>query len=124
MFTRSVDDVVPVQWGNGTSHRILTKADGMGFAVAVTLVRQGTTSALQYRDHLEACFCVAGSGEVVEKDGTRHKIVPGTIYALDQHDPHYLIASDYEDLHLISVFNPPIVGDEKHTLSDDGFSQY
>ncbi|MEU9705428.1 ectoine synthase [Streptomyces sp. NPDC047981] len=124
MFTRSVDDVVPVQWGNGTSHRLLTKTDGMGFAVAVTLVRQGTTSALQYRDHLEACYCVAGSGEVVEKDGTRHKITPGTIYALDEHDPHYLIASDYEDLHLISVFNPPIVGDEKHKLSADGFSQY
>ncbi len=124
MFTRSVDDVVPVEWGNGTSHRLLTEADAMGFAVAVTQVRQGTTSALQYRNHLEACYCVAGSGEVVETDGTRHKIMPGTIYALDEHDPHYLIASDDEDLHLISVFNPPIVGDEKHTLSEDGFSQY
>ncbi|MGW0606681.1 ectoine synthase [Streptomyces sp. NPDC002644] len=124
MFTRSVDDVVPVEWGNGTSHRLLVEADRMGFAFAVTLVRQGTTSALQYRNHLEACYCVEGSGEVVEKDGTRHKIVPGTIYVLDQHDPHYLIASDYEDLHLVSVFNPPIVGDERHTLSEDGFSQY
>ncbi|WP_354598025.1 ectoine synthase [Streptomyces sp. JL1001] len=124
MIIRSVDDVVPVQWGNGTSHRLLTQADEMGFAVAVTLVRAGTTSALQYRNHLEACFCVAGSGEVVEKDGTHHKILPGMIYALDQHDPHYLVASDDEDLHLISVFNPPIVGNEKHTLSDDGFSQY
>ncbi|MDN3026456.1 ectoine synthase [Streptomyces sp. S.PB5] len=124
MFTRSVDDVVPVEWGNGTSHRLLVEADRMGFAFAVTMVRQGTTSALQYRDHLEACFCVAGSGEVVEKDGTRHKIMPGTIYVLNEHDPHYLIASDYEDLHLVSVFNPPIVGNERHTLSEDGFSQY
>ncbi|WMX45703.1 ectoine synthase [Streptomyces roseicoloratus] len=124
MFTRSLDDVAPVEWGNGLSTRLLTESDGMGFAVCDTLVRQGTTSALQYRRHLEACYCIGGSGEVVEKDGTRHKIVPGTIYVLDNHDPHYLIASDYEDLHLVSIFNPPIVGNEKHTLSEDGFSQY
>ncbi|GAA3012211.1 ectoine synthase [Kitasatospora albolonga] len=124
MFVRSLDDVAPVEWGNGTSHRLLTKSDGMGFAVADTLVRKGTSSALQYRNHLEACYCVGGSGEVVEKDGTRHKITKGTIYVLDQHDPHYLIASDDEDLLLVSIFNPPIVGTEKHTLSEDGFSQY
>jgi L-ectoine synthase len=124
MFTRSLDDVVPVEWGNGMSYRLLTKTDGMGFAVADTLVRKGTSSALQYRNHLEACYCIGGSGEVVEKDGTRHKIVPGTIYVLNQHDPHYLVASADEDLHLVSIFNPPINGDEKHTLSEDGFSQY
>ncbi|RAJ45673.1 L-ectoine synthase [Kitasatospora sp. SolWspMP-SS2h] len=124
MFTRSLDDVAAVEWGNGLSYRLLTKRDGMGFAVADTLVRKGTSSALQYRNHLEACYCIGGSGEVVEKDGTRHKIVPGTIYVLDQHDPHYLLASPDEDLHLVSIFNPPINGDEKHTLSEDGFSQY
>ncbi|MFJ9840440.1 ectoine synthase [Kitasatospora sp. NPDC101155] len=124
MFTRSLDDVAPVEWGNGLSYRLLTKSDGMGFAVADTLVRKGTSSALQYRHHLEACYCIGGSGEVVEKDGTRHKIVPGTIYVLNEHDPHYLVASADEDLHLVSIFNPPINGDEKHTLSADGFSQY
>ncbi|WP_433010610.1 ectoine synthase [Kribbella sp. CA-294648] len=124
MIVRSIETLAPVEWGNGLSYRVLTQADGMGFAICDTLVRRGTTSALQYRDHLEACFCVGGSGEVVETDGTRHKIVPGTIYALNEHDAHYLIASDDEDLHLISVFNPPINGDEKHTLSADGFSQY
>ncbi|NDZ81021.1 L-ectoine synthase [Streptomyces sp. SID10853] len=124
MIVRSLDDVAPVEWGNGLSYRILTKSDGMGFAVADTLVRKGTSSALQYRNHLEACYCIGGSGEVVEQDGTRHKIVEGTIYALDQHDPHYLVASADEDFHLVSIFNPPINGDEKHTLSPDGFSQY
>ncbi|MFB6719182.1 ectoine synthase [Kribbella sp. NPDC056345] len=124
MIVRSIDTIAPVEWGNGLSYRVLTQADGMGFAICDTLVRRGTTSALQYRAHLEACFCIGGSGEVVEKDGTRHKIVEGTMYALNEHDPHYLIASEDEDLHLISVFNPPINGDEKHTLSADGFSQY
>ncbi|MFD7167365.1 ectoine synthase [Streptomyces violascens] len=124
MIVRSIDTLAPVEWGNGLSYRVLTESDGMGFAVCDTLVRRGTSSALQYRNHLEACYCVGGSGEVVEKDGTRHKIVQGTIYALDRHDAHYLVASDDEDLHLISVFNPPINGTEKHSLSEDGFSQY
>ena len=124
MIVRSLDDVAPVEWGNGLSTRLLTASDAMGFALADTRVRRGTTSALQYRNHLEACYCVSGSGEVVEKHGKRHKITPGTLYALNEHDPHYLVASDDEDLHLVSIWNPPINGDEKHTLSEDGFSQY
>jgi L-ectoine synthase len=124
MIVRSITDVVPVEWGNGTSHRLLTWADGMGFTMAETLVRRGTSSALQYRRHLEACYCIGGSGEILTKDGERFKIAEGVIYALDQNDAHHLIASNYEDLRLISVFNPALRGDEKHTLSSDGFSQY
>ncbi|GGS11148.1 MULTISPECIES: ectoine synthase [Streptomyces] len=124
MIVRSISELAPVEWGNGTSHRLLTEADGMGFTVCETLVRKGTQSALQYRRHLEACYCTGGSGEVVTASGERFKITEGTIYALDEHDPHYLIASDYEDLRLVSVFSPALRGDEKHTLSPDGFSQY
>lgn len=124
MIVRSYDEIAPVEWGNGTSHRLLTESDGMGFTVCETLVRRGTTSALQYRRHLEACYCIGGSGEVVTVDGEHHKIMEGTLYALDKHDAHYLVASDDEDLRLISVFNPPLRGDEKHNLSEDGFSQY
>jgi L-ectoine synthase len=124
VIVRSYDEIAPVEWGNGTSHRLLTESDGMGFTVCETLVRRGTTSALQYRRHLEACYCIGGSGEVVTVDGEHHKIMEGTLYALDKHDAHYLVASDDEDLRLISVFNPPLRGDEKHNLSEDGFSQY
>ncbi|MER6025298.1 ectoine synthase [Streptomyces sp. NPDC001851] len=124
MIVRSISELAPVEWGNGTSHRLLTEADGMGFTVCETLVRKGTTSALQYRNHLEACYCTGGSGEVVTVSGERYKITAGTIYALNENDAHYLIASDYEDLTLISVFSPALRGDEKHTLSADGFSQY
>ncbi|MET9961907.1 ectoine synthase [Streptomyces sp. NPDC006326] len=124
MIVRSTDELAPVEWGNGTSHRLLTEADGMGFTVCETLVRRGSTSPLQYLRHLEACYCTGGSGEVVTTDGTRYKITEGTIYALNEHDAHYLVASDDEDLKLISVFSPALRGDEKHTLSPDGFSQY
>ena len=124
MIIRSIDTVKTVDWGNGLSRRFLLEADQVGYSITDTTVRAGTKSRLEYRNHLEACYCIGGSGEVVEKDGTRHKITPGTIYALNEHDAHYLVASDDEDLHLVSIWNPPITGDEKHTLSEDGFSQY
>ncbi|MCI2237318.1 ectoine synthase [Paenibacillus sp. TRM 82003] len=124
MIIRQRDAVDSVDWGNGTSDRLLVERDGMGFAVAHTIVKAGTSSKLQYRRHLEACYCLSGSGAVVEADGTRHEIGPGTLYALDAHDPHVLEASAHEDMHLVSVFNPPINGDEKHRLDPTGYSQY
>ena len=79
------------EWGNGTSHRFLLEADGMGYTVTDTIVKAGTKSLIEYKNHLEACYCIEGSGSVIEMDGTEHKIVVGTMYALDKHDPHYLL---------------------------------
>lgn len=125
MIHRNRKDVEGVNWGNGTSHRLLTKSDNMGFTVAHTVVKAGTESKLQYRRHLEACYCIAGSGRVVSADGsTTYVIRPGTIYALNEHDAHVLAASKDEDMELISVFNPPLTGDESHQLDPCGFSQY
>lgn len=125
MFIRSRDDVPAIEWGQGTSERLLTAKDNMGFAVAHTVVRAGSEAALQYRNHLEACYCIAGSGAVYNADrSVRYDIKPGTIYVLDEHDAHYLSASDHEDMELISIFNPPITGEEAHTLSEEGFSSY
>lgn len=124
MFTRSTTEVEPVEWGNGTSHRLLVEADNMGFALALTLVRAGTESKLVYRRNLEACYCIGGSGSVEDTRGNRFDLVPGVVYALDGHEPHYLCASEHEDFELVSIFNPPIRGDEKHVLNADGFSSY
>ncbi|WGH84707.1 ectoine synthase [Auritidibacter ignavus] len=124
MFTRSRDDVEKVEWGGGTSERLLVDKDNMGFAVAHTVVRAGSSSKLQYRNHLEACYCIGGSGSVVEPDGTEHKITEGTIYVLDEHDAHTLKGDDNEDLILVSIFNPAITGNEKHELTEDGYSSY
>ncbi len=128
MFTRSCEDVEKtdhfVDWGNGTSHRLLTEADGMGFTVCHTVVRAGTRSRLQYRNHLEACYCIGGSGSVESLDGVNYPVVPGTIYVLDKHDDHFLIADDENDMILVSVFNPPLKGTERHNLDGDGGSAY
>jgi L-ectoine synthase len=53
-------------------------------------------------------------------DGTEHEIVPGTLYALDQHDCHDLVADDAEDLRLVCMFTPALTGDEAHHLTESG----
>lgn len=113
-----------VDWGNGTSVRLLTAVDGMGFTVCYTVVRAGGSSLLEYRSHLEACFCIAGSGEVEAADGAVHRVTPGVLYALDQHDRHWLRADPEHDLILLSVFNPPLTGSERHSLDRLEASSY
>ena len=120
MIIRKLEDVKTVEWGNGLSRRFLLEADGMGYTVTDTIVNKGTKSLLEYENHLEACYCIAGRGSVIEMDGTEHEIVPGTIYALDNHDSHYLLASDEEDLRLVCMFTPALTGDEAHTFGESG----
>ncbi|MEU0793682.1 MULTISPECIES: ectoine synthase [Amycolatopsis] len=123
MIIRKLSEVEGVEWGNGLSHRFLTLRDGMGYTVTHTIVRAGTDSALEYKNHLEACYCIAGSGKVIDSAGDEHVIEVGTIYALDKHDPHHLIASPHEDMVLVCMFTPALIGDESHNL-DDEFSNY
>jgi L-ectoine synthase len=124
MIIRRIDDITPVEWGSGTSHRFLTARDGMGYTVTETIVRAGTKSPLEYRNHLEACYCIEGSGSVIEADGTEHAIVPGTLYALDRHDPHWLVGAPHEDMRLVCVFTPALNGDEAHNFDQRDFSNY
>jgi L-ectoine synthase len=128
MFVRNLRDVEGseffVEWGNGTSHRLLTEKDKMGFTVCHTIVRAGSESVLEYRDHLEACYCIAGSGEVEDMKGNKYPIAVGDIYVLDKHDKHYLRGSKDEDLILVSVFNPPLKGTERHNLKGGDGSAY
>lgn len=128
MFVRSLKDVEAtecfVDWGNGTSHRLLTEADGMGFTVCHTVVRAGSQALLQYRHHLEACYCISGEGEVEDMEGNVFAIKAGDIYALNKHDRHYLRGGKNKDLVLVSVFNPPLKGTERHDLSNPSGSAY
>ena len=105
-------EVTPAN-GHWTSHRLLLKKDDMGFSMHDTLIRAGTENRMWYKNHLEAVYCVAGSGTLEEVDtGVIHEIINGTIYALDKHDKHILRAET--DMRLICVFNPPLTGQEVH----------
>ncbi|MBX5190996.1 ectoine synthase [Rhizobium sp. NZLR3b] len=128
MLVRSLKQVEQterfVDWGNGTSHRLLTNDDGMGFTVCHTVVRANTQALLQYRNHLEACYCIQGEGEVEDMDGYVFPIRVGDIYVLDQHDRHYLRGGKDKDLILVSIFNPPLKGTERHDLNNGSGSEY
>jgi len=123
VIVRSLSEVAGVEWGNGLSRRFLVAADGMGYSLTDTLVRAGTKSPLQYRNHLEACYCIEGSGLVIDAHGNEFPITQGTMYALDKNDEHWLIASPDEDLRLVCVFTPALEGDEAHDFSLE-FSNY
>lgn len=110
-----------VAWGNGQSRRFLIETDGMGYSLTDTVIDAGTESLLEYKNHMEACYCLEGEGEV-EVDGIVHLIQPGTMYALDKHDKHYLRAKT--SLRLICIFTPPLKGNEFHNLTNSKSSCY
>lgn len=124
MIVRTIDNVKTVEWGNGVSRRFLLACDGIGYTLTDTIVRAGTKSLLEYRNHIEACYCIEGYGEVVDMQGRAYPVVPGTLYALDQHDPHFLVAGPDADLRLVCVFAPALAGDEAHVLTDAESSHY
>jgi len=96
-----------------TSRRLLLKEDGMGFSFHETVLGTGTSTKMWYRNHVEAVYCVGGKGEIEDLEtGKRHAISPGTLYALDANDRHIL--HSHEELRMICVFNPPLVGPETH----------
>lgn len=95
------------------SRRYLLAEDNMGFSFHETVLYAGTETRMWYRHHFESVFCVGGTGTIEDlATGEIHEISPGTLYALDQHDKHVLKAKT--DLHMICVFNPPLLGPETH----------
>ncbi|MFD1039058.1 ectoine synthase [Virgibacillus byunsanensis] len=104
---RDVDD------GNWRSRRLLLKKDGMGFSYHDTVIRAGTETQIWYQNHLEAVYCVEGEGELeLVDDGTIYPIKNGTMYALNNHENHYLRA--FKDMRMVCAFNPPVTGREVH----------
>jgi L-ectoine synthase len=99
-----------------TSRRLLLRDDRMGFSMHDTLIHAGTVTRMEYRNHLEAVYCIEGKGTVeVVATGEVFPIAAGTIYALDKHDKHVLVAE--ETMRMVCVFNPPLTGLETHDAS-------
>lgn len=93
---------------------MIVKQDGVGFSMHETRVVQGAELHLQYKEHIEVNYCFAGSGEVTDvATGITYPLVPGTIYALDNHDEH-IVRAITGDLRLVCVFNPALTGFETH----------
>lgn len=102
-----------VQGDGFTSFRFLLNSDMMGFGVHKTIIPKGGPHLWHYKNHLEACYCIFGEGLLKNlSDGITYHIKPDTIYILDKNDRHTFEAKT--DVHLISIFNPPLKGKEVH----------
>lgn len=114
----STDRDVKCPKGGFNSLRLLLESDGMGFGLTQTTIPKGDPQFWHYKNHLEACFCIEGTGELVNQStGDVFIINPGTCYVLDNNDPHTFQALTNKVV-LVCVFNPPLKGNEVH--QEDG----
>jgi L-ectoine synthase len=120
MIVRKLNEIIgsdrEVSGETWTSRRLLLRDDSMGFSMHDTLIHAGTTTRMEYRHHLEAVYCIEGKGTVeLASTGEVFPIAAGTLYALDKHDKHVLVAE--ETMRMVCVFNPPLTGRETHDAS-------
>ena len=102
-----------VKFKEGTSIRMILEKDGMGFSFHKTIIPKGKKGNWHYKYHKESCYCIQGKGILTNLTTEKeYKINVGDIYILDNHDNHTF--ESLEDVILISVFNPPIKGNEIH----------
>ena len=95
----------------------LTKLDGLGFSVSDVYCSAGFDEVLWYKHHWEANYIISGRGIVEELSSSKEwELEPGMVYTVGPKDRHRFRALD--DVHAISIFNPPLSGDE--TYDEDG----
>jgi L-ectoine synthase len=119
MIVRRMKDILntarDVKTDTWASRRLLLRDDGMGFSMHETTIFAGTQTHIWYKNHFEAVYCVEGSGEVeLIPSGEVFRIEPGTLYALNKNDRHWLRADKGGDMRLVCTFNPALVGNEVH----------
>jgi len=117
MIIRSLDDLRGTKGEkdtpNWSSMRFLHTEDRMGFTVTDTWIKPGADQVIEYKNHLEACYCIEGAGTIEDlKTGKTHALKAGTIYALDKHDRHRIKTTS--GMRLICTFTPALVGGEVH----------
>ena len=119
MFIRSLRDVKETHHYkvmpkcSTYSARYLTAADGMGFSLHVNRGKAIQPTQLWYKNHWEANYIISGTGQVEDvTTGESWKLEPDMTYNVGPKDRHQLSAET--DLHLASVFCPPLEGNEQH----------
>lgn len=117
MIVRALNEIVgtdrDVQAETWSSRRLVLAKEKVGFSLHDTVLYAGTETSMWYANHIEAVYCIAGEGELVnDETGETHRIEPGVMYLLDGHEHHRLRA--FTDVRTVCVFNPPCTGREVH----------
>ena len=122
MIVRTVEDLKTLgsyreKPGVWSSARYLLRRDAMGFTLTQTTVAAGASQTMQYKNHVEANLIIEGEGDLTDlATGTVYRLMPGTMYALDEHDRHRIDATT--DMQIVCVFSPALAGPETH--DEDG----
>ena len=125
MLIRTMDQleaqgrIISISHGKASAVRLLTRSDGVGFSVSEARASAGEHSDLWYKNHWEANYVRSGRG-VLEDRGTGEKwpLAPGVLYCVGPNDRHRITRSADAGMRIISIFNPPIIGEETH--DEDG----
>ncbi len=119
MFVRNVETLresgAEMLVANGQAHtvRALTTKDGLGFSLSDVRFDAGASTDLWYKHHWETNYIISGTGQVEDlTTGESWRLEPDMAYNVGPKDRHRL--SIETDLHLVSVFCPPLRGDEQH----------
>ena len=119
MFVRGADEMrgagkeLVQAGGQARSIRMLTAADELGFSLSDVHIAAGAAITHWYKHHWEANHVLAGSGTVEDlTTGESWSLEPGVLYCVGPKDRHRVTAE--ADIHQLSVFCPPLRGDEKH----------
>ena len=125
MLIRTMDQleaegrIISISHGKASAVRLLTKSDGVGFSVSEARADGGRSSDLWYKNHWEANFVRSGHGVLEDRStGEQWPLAPNVLYCVGPTDRHRVTRDENESMRIISVFNPPIVGEETH--DEDG----
>lgn len=121
MIVRTLSEILGtsahVQGDAFESRRLLLARDGLGYSLHDTICKEGSEQRLEYKNHIEANYIIAGEGEVVNvATGEVHPLAPGSLYVLDRHEAHILRALK-GDLRIVCIFTPALTGKERHDAS-------
>jgi L-ectoine synthase len=121
MLIRSMREVeaagklIVINHGEASACRVLLKADGVGFSVSEARMKTGAIANLWYKNHWEANYVRSGTAMLEDIVGGRSwTLKAGDLYLVGPADRHRMTALSKEVFRVVSVFNPPIAGNETH----------
>ena len=115
MYVKRLEDIPVIVIGHGraNAYRYLTHDDGCGFTISTPRAPEGKGIVMWYQNHVEANYVLEGEGYVEDvTTGKKWDLAPGTVYVVGPRDRHQV--TWFTDLWVMSIFNPPIYGDETH----------
>ncbi|KAG6954411.1 hypothetical protein JG688_00012350 [Phytophthora aleatoria] len=122
-LVRSLDDVrqrdrvITSDDGALETRRYLVRNDECGFSVQQEVLKKGSPVRLEFQNHVYALLVTRGNGrvrllDVGEGPGQFQDVAEGSLVALNAAEAIEIEAKS-DELHAVSVMNPPVFGVEK-----------